>query len=187
MTHLLLHSITFTGPGQALHLEKTYKGSLWTWTPSRTHPSTLSMTSPLKRLCGPASRPNIPPQTDHHTWHVPSPTATPSPLQSKQPWQKEAIVSPPSYANCAPAIASTQIIQTTSVQAQTITPHAPAHAHPVDLTTHDPIIEFIAIQRNTSYSTASEPHQPVNDTFEVSDHYALSFSHRTLHHAYVTS
>jgi hypothetical protein len=178
MTHLLLHSVTSTGPGQALRLEKTYKGLLQTWTPSQTHPSTLSMTSPLKRPCGPASGQTTPPQTDHRTWCVPSLMATPLPLQSKQLWQKEAVTSHPSYASCAPVTVSTQTIWTTFAQTQAIIPHAHAHTHPADLTTRTLVVEYIAIRKNMSYSIASKPHQPMNDTYMVSDHYASSFSHR---------
>jgi hypothetical protein len=105
--------------------------------------------------------------------------AIPLPLQSKQPWQKEVVVSPSSYANCALAIVLTQTIQTISVQVQMIIPHAHAHTHPVDLTTHTLVVESIATQKNISYSTVLKPHQPVNDTSEVSDHYVISFSHRT--------
>jgi len=145
MTHLLLHSVTFTRPGQALRLVKTHKGSFWTWTPSRTHPSTLSTTSPLKRQCGPAFGPTTPHRTDHRTWHAPSLMAIPLPLQSKQLWQKEVAVLPPSYASYAPVIALTQTTPTTFIQMQAIIPPARAHMYPADLTTHTLIDEHIAI------------------------------------------
>jgi hypothetical protein len=179
MTHSLLRSVTFTGPGRALRLKKTYKGSLWTWTPSQTHPPTLSTTSPLKRQCGPAFGLTTPPRTNHHTWHAPSQTATPLPLQSKQLWQKGVAVLPPSYASCAPVTASTQTTLTTSIQMQAIIPPARAHTYPADLTTHTLVNEHIATQKNMSYSTASKPCQPETASFKDSDHYASSFSHRT--------